>query len=415
MAAERMEPQCFLEWTPWADDGQCGMSHQLSSLSCALGEAYYLGRTLLLPHGGMCSQRNSGSGTDSPRWGRGEDHCVPWSHLLDLSLLSALVGVREDRLENSTPTVVVTGSVSSPEVRKMFPCTAATRLLRRELPLTQSFRFWFGMCQTHRTNSHALIQHLSKLAVKRSPILTSVLGLLKSGLWFSQAIKAAARKMVARIHARAGAFAAIHVRRGDRLTRAGGCSADCDNLTQPAALQRALSLWFPANTALFVLSDQRPDFFLPMRLEVHGAYRLHFADDHRELLQRQGIVSAFQLFAVETLVRLGAQAYVETYAYYRAEGCWPLLANPSPSRQRQSGFVVDECKGGRVYAAVNASAQINGVYFGGACSALHTVPCRKRMHFVPQPEQCKVAGANLSQLESVASDRCARTHGAREP
>ena len=416
-AAERMERsprwECFLEWTPWADDGQCGMSHQLSSLACALGEAYYLRRTLLLPRAGMCSQRNSGSGTGSARWGSGEEYCMPWSQLIDLPLLSALVGVREERLDNSTPTVVVNGSISSPQVQKSFPCTAATRLVRRELPLTQTFRFWFGMCQTHRTNSMALTQHLSKLAVKRSAILPSVLGLLKSGLWFSQAIKATARKIVARIHVRSGAFAAVHVRRGDRLTRAGGCNADnCDSLTQPAALQHALSLWFPAETAFFVLSDERPAFFSSMRLELGGAYRLHFADDHREVLQRHSIVNAYQLFAVEMLVRNGAHASVETYGYYRTDSCWPLLANPSP-RQRQSGFVVDECKSGRVPVAGDASARVNGIYFGGACSAWRSVPCRKHMRFVPQPKQCRAEQrANLSQLESVAGDRCAWIHGA---
>ena len=403
--------QCFLEWTPWADDGQWGMSHQLSSLSCALGEAYYLRRTLLLPRGGMCAYRNSGSGTISARWGSGEDYCMPWSQLIDLPLLSALVGVREERLDNHTPTVVVSGSISSPEVQKRFPCTASTRLVRRELPLTQTFRFWFGMCQTHRTNSMALTQRLSKLAIKRSAILPSVLGLLKSGLWFSQDIKAAALKIVTRIHVRSGAFAAVHVRRGDRLKRAGGCNDDCDSLTQPAALQRALSLWFPAETALFVLSDERPAFFSPMRLELGGAFRLHFADDHREVLQRHRIANGYQLFAVEMLVRLGAHASVETYGYYRADSCWPVLANPSP-RQRQSGFVVDECKSGRVHNA-HASARVNGVYIGGACSAWRSVPCRKHMHFVPEPKQCKAEQrANLSQLESVAGDRCAWIHGA---
>ena len=404
--------QCFLEWTPWADDGQWGMSHQLSSLSCALGEAYYLRRTLLLPRGGMCAYRNSGSGTISARWGSGEDYCMPWSQLIDLPLLSALVGVREERLDNHTPTVVVSGSISSPEVQKRFPCTASTRLVRRELPLTQTFRFWFGMCQTHRTNSMALTQRLSKLAIKRSAILPSVLGLLKSGLWFSQDIKAAALKIVTRIHVRSGAFAAVHVRRGDRLKRAGGCNDNCDSLTQPAALQRALSLWFPTETALFILSDERPAFFSPMRLELGGAFRLHFADDHREVLQRHGIANGYQLFAVEMLVRLGAHASVETYGYYRADSCWPVLANPSP-RQRESGFVVDECKSGRVHNASDASARVNGVYFGGACSAWRSVPCRKHMHFEPEPKQCKAEQrANLSQLESVAGDRCAWIHGA---
>ena len=50
-------PRAYLEWTPWTRDMRNGLSHQLSSLSCALGEAYYTGRTLLLPRSGLCSSK----------------------------------------------------------------------------------------------------------------------------------------------------------------------------------------------------------------------------------------------------------------------------------------------------------------------------------------------------------------------
>ena len=41
--------RCYLEWDPWGEDRVMGLNHQMSSLSCALGEAHYLNRTLLFP------------------------------------------------------------------------------------------------------------------------------------------------------------------------------------------------------------------------------------------------------------------------------------------------------------------------------------------------------------------------------
>ena len=41
--------RCYLEWDPWGEDRVMGLNHQMSSLSCALGEAYFLNRTLLFP------------------------------------------------------------------------------------------------------------------------------------------------------------------------------------------------------------------------------------------------------------------------------------------------------------------------------------------------------------------------------
>lgn len=41
--------ECFLEWHPWRTDSVQGLNHQLASLSCALGEARFLGRKLLFP------------------------------------------------------------------------------------------------------------------------------------------------------------------------------------------------------------------------------------------------------------------------------------------------------------------------------------------------------------------------------
>ena len=65
-----------------------GLNHQMASLSCALGEAFVLGRTLLLP-AQIClfalhTERWSGAG------GPGE-RCVPLTDLFDIERLSRLV------------------------------------------------------------------------------------------------------------------------------------------------------------------------------------------------------------------------------------------------------------------------------------------------------------------------------------
>ena len=98
-------PSCLLEWFEWSADRVMGLNHQLSSLSCALGEAHYLNRTLLLParlcldakHAGRWSARRDrepycdGKGHDgSPVHG----YSVPTDAILDVSALRQFVGVQ---------------------------------------------------------------------------------------------------------------------------------------------------------------------------------------------------------------------------------------------------------------------------------------------------------------------------------
>ena len=66
-----------------------GLNHQAASLSCALGEAHFLNRTLLLPDA-ICL-----SGLHTERWrAAGQpagEVCVPLGELWDVGLLSQLV------------------------------------------------------------------------------------------------------------------------------------------------------------------------------------------------------------------------------------------------------------------------------------------------------------------------------------
>ena len=82
--------------------------------------------------------------------------------------------------------------------------------------------------------------------------------ILRSGLFFSRAIKEAAAAVRARI---GGTYASVHVRRSDKLS---ACApADCkrrDTLTRPAALRSALRRWFPEHSSVYVGSTERPDY-----------------------------------------------------------------------------------------------------------------------------------------------------------
>ena len=75
-----MHDDCHFRWTPYRADARMGLNHQMSSLSCAINEASFLGRTLVLPSR-IC--------TDSGH-NRGEV-CPTFASLFDVDLLSRLV------------------------------------------------------------------------------------------------------------------------------------------------------------------------------------------------------------------------------------------------------------------------------------------------------------------------------------
>ena len=103
--------RCWLEWEPWGEDRVMGLNHQMSSLSCALAEAVFLNRTLLLPER-MCidlkHQQRVGRSHVIPdtrcahhpmetgwsKVGRGVSAMsVPIEDLLDLTTISQLASI----------------------------------------------------------------------------------------------------------------------------------------------------------------------------------------------------------------------------------------------------------------------------------------------------------------------------------
>lgn len=251
-----------------------GLNHQLASLSCALSEAFFLGRTMLMPDR-MCL-----FGLHTERWPGQQspgEQCVPLQDMLDVKLLSQLVPVQVLQLGDQSQRAQVIGEArtahvqqlwSSQRVASSFPCAGGPALVKRRVD-----RFWFQQCTSRTTDSRAILRRIHELIGTGASAPLPLNVLLRSGLFFSQQIKWAAAAVRRKIGA---PYVSIHVRRSDKLK---ACSPeDCksrDELTRANAIGRALNLWFPKGSDVYVGSTERPAYFELLR----RSYKLHFAED----------------------------------------------------------------------------------------------------------------------------------------
>ena len=234
---------CLLEWHPYTKDRTMGLNHQFASLSCAIAEAHYLGRTLLIPDR-MCL-----FGLHTSRWPgkvKPGERCVPMDEVIDVALLSRLVPValrdhtnRTRHRADRARVIVVSGRAwNSERVKREHPCRAGEppTLVRRHTD-----GFWFSQCTRRTTDSSAVIDAVyasyGGSAQSRRHYPRPINTLLRSGLFHAPAIKQAAAAVRAAI---GGPYGAIHVRRSDKLI---ACTPrDCktrDELTRPAAIESA--------------------------------------------------------------------------------------------------------------------------------------------------------------------------------
>ena len=186
---------CLLEWLEWSKDRTMGLNHQLASLSCALAEAYYLNRTLLLPDR-LCIDAKHDS-----RWGQRHEpdpHCtangvrgfsVPISDILDLHLLSQFVSVLPTRLPrvqdavaaDGVPAVRLDRKWTSARAAAAHPCGAKhARLLQRRVS-----GFWFRPCGYGITDGQALLRRVHRAVRARGAHDAGQVAthLLRSGSW----------------------------------------------------------------------------------------------------------------------------------------------------------------------------------------------------------------------------------------
>ena len=300
-----------------------GLNHQAASLSCALGEAFFLNRTLLLPDSiclfALHTERWRGAGQPSG------ERCVPLGEVWDVPLLSRLVPVHlvphnlsaaaaaTAATRGGRAAAVAAGSVvsvgkgwTSERVRSEHPCHPASPTERRALLVRRQVEsFWFQQCTRRITDHRSLAQRVNELLGAPASAPRPMNILLRSGLFFARHIKEAAAAVQARI---GGSYVSMHVRRSDKLT---ACTPEeCtkrDEATRPAALLRALDLWFPRGTHVYIGSTERPAYFEQLR----ERYTLHFAEDYAEELNnatRGAVSNNYALYALETLLFFGSQA-----------------------------------------------------------------------------------------------------------
>ena len=389
----------YLEWFPYRGDMTMGLNHQMASLSCALGEAYYLQRTLLLP------RRICLFALHEQRWkqtklsveGRNladSLNCVPTDTLFDVERLNLLVPV-EVRGNSTRREALRLGAAlvgqgwSSERVKQAHACGAdGPALVRRRV----DSEFWFQKCTRRQTDYSTLAGALNQLVGAPPTAPKPVNILLRSGLFFASSIKQAASAIRAQ---RGGTYASVHVRRSDKLT---ACDpSDCkkrDEATRPDAIERALRLWLPMHAHVYVGSTEPPSFFQPLR----RSYRLHFAEDFGPLLSN--ITNNYALYAVETLVFFGSQMSAETFNYQSAwfvDACFPAASLRTPKRERSSirawhdglsGIVASAAAAGAVelHCRDQSGVLLNGVLYGPACVA--NLPCGKGTALVPPPKGC---------------------------
>nr|GMD43037.1 uncharacterized protein LOC109181792 [Ipomoea batatas] len=304
-------PDKFLYWGSRIDcpgkhcDSCAGLGHQESSLRCALEEALFLQRTLVMPSR-MCINpihnkkgilhQSEGSSSDE---GWAASSCAMDS-LYDVDLISDTVPVILDNskmwhqvLETSMKLgsrgVAHVKDVSRTELKENSPYSDILLINRTASPLA-----WFMECKD-RTNRSAVLlpfSFLPSMATKK--------------------LRDAAEKIKALI----GDYDAIHVRRGDKIkTRKDRFGVDrslhphLDRDTRPEFMLCRIAKWVPPGRTIFIASNERtPGFFSPLAVR----YKLAYASNYSHILDPL-IENNYQLFMVERLIMMGAKTFIRTF------------------------------------------------------------------------------------------------------
>ncbi|NP_001345655.1 uncharacterized protein LOC100193408 isoform 1 [Zea mays] len=285
--------------------GSCaGLGHQESSLRCALEEALFLDRVLVMP-AKMClsSVHNtkgvlqSSNATSQQRWETGS--CAMES-LYDIDLISRTVPVILDNprswyeiISRSTKLgedglVVHVQGVSRAELKQNSNYSGALLINRTASPLA-----WFMECKDRTKRSSVMLPYtfLPTMATRK--------------------LRDAANKMKEIL----GDYDAIHVRRGDllknRKDRFGverSLHPHLDRDTRPEFIKKRIAKWIRPGRTLFISSNERtPGFFSSLSDKYRLAYSSNFSSILNPIVKNN-----YQLFMVERLIMQGARTFVKT-------------------------------------------------------------------------------------------------------
>eukprot|EP00667_Euglena_gracilis_P012947 EG_transcript_13321 len=256
----------------YRSEGCPGLLHKLASLRCAAEEARRLGRILILEP--ICVAPAHNRNLTGPS---GEGLEMEPATLLDLRDVPHLPSrcLPGGRVDPATMTAV-RGDIPTGRVAK----SPVKYLMRTGFSQRAGF-WWYSVCDHY----------------ERKP----------KPLPWSPTVLEAANRMAAVL---GPGFVFVHVRRGDMVGRWRVCWPRLDADTQAGAIGTKLHGWFPANTTLYVASNEwRPQFFLPLKT----AFRVFTADDFQGAVLRFAAGNNYLLFAVEQALSLRAAATVETF------------------------------------------------------------------------------------------------------
>ncbi|CBI32783.3 hypothetical protein VitviT2T_012040 [Vitis vinifera] len=282
-----------------------GLGHQESSLRCALEEALFLQRTLVMPsrmcinpiHNKKGILHHSSNATSEEMWAA--NSCAMDS-LYDLDLMSNTVPVI---LDNSKMWYRVLSTSMKLGARGVAHVAGVSRIALRDnshysnlllINRTASPLSWFMECKD-RNNRSAIMLPYSFLPSMAAKKLRDAAGKIKVLL---------------------GDYDAMHVRRGDKIkTRKDRFGVDrtlhphLDRDTRPEFILRRIEKWVPPGRTLFIASNERtPGFFSPLS----ARYRLAYSSNYSKILDPL-VENNYQLFMIERLILMGAKTYIRTF------------------------------------------------------------------------------------------------------
>ncbi|KAF4402561.1 hypothetical protein G4B88_012346 [Cannabis sativa] len=283
-----------------------GLGHQESSLRCALEEAMFLQRTFVMPsrmcinpiHNkkGILHQQASNESSDE-RWAA--NSCAMDS-LYDMDFISETVPVI---LDNSKLWHQVLSTSMKLGSRGIAHLEGVNRVELKEndrysnlllINRTASRLSWFMECKD-RNNRSAIMLPYS----------------------FLPSMAAANLRIAAeKIKARLGDYAAIHVRRGDKIkTRKDRFGVErslhphLDRDTRAEFILHRIAKWVPPGQTLFIASNERtPGFFSPLAARYKLAYSSNYSNIIDPLIENN-----YQLFMIERLILYGAKTIIKTF------------------------------------------------------------------------------------------------------
>ncbi|GAV76613.1 hypothetical protein CFOL_v3_20086 [Cephalotus follicularis] len=282
-----------------------GLGHQESSLRCALEEAMFLQRTLVMPsrmcinpvHNKKGILHHSDNSSSEERWAASS---CSMDMLYDMDLISETVPVI---LDNSKMWYHVLSTSMKLGHRGVAHVEGISRVDLKEnshysnlllINRTASPLSWFMECRDRNNHSAIMLPYSFLPSMAASKL----------------------RDAADKIKALLGDYDAIHVRRGDKIkTRKDRFGTErslhphLDRDTRAEFILGRITKWVPPGRTLFIASNERtPGFFSPLSV----SYKLAYSSNYTKILDPL-IESNYQLFMVERLIMMGAKTFIRTF------------------------------------------------------------------------------------------------------